>query len=854
MRNFILTAYVMLLVIGSVDAQSRITQVKDINTTGPNGSSEPFWICAGDSVVFFAANDGLSGAELWRSDGTAAGTRLVKDIVPGAHSSAPYKITAAGPDIFFVVGTDFENPVLWRSNGTADGTKPLHAFRSIQGMAALGNVLYFSADDGTAGFEVWKSDGTETGTILVRDISPGEASSNPYGLTAAPPYIYFAANAPGMGFELWKSDGTSNGTVLVKDIRPGADGSNPSQLKFLNGKLFFSANNGTAGAEPWTSNGTGAGTRQIKNLFPGSGSSFPLFFTPYHGAIFFSAIDAAHGRELWQTNGTPESTTLVRDLFPGAKGSDAANLKVANQILFFTAATPALGTELWKTDGTAQGTLLVKDIRTGKPSSKIFSMFSTGSRLLFNERGNLWRSDGSPAGTFRLPGNFQPADPERSVSLSGPAAVMNGRLYFNGHDARTGAELWISNGSQAGTVLVRDIFKGSAGSFPELLTASGNSVVFDAFDGINTRIWRSNGNAASTVPISNRFATQIQDVNGMIFFWAPVDARTFGLWKIEGSTTVLLGDKFFNNSSEMISFGNLLIFSASTSDFGVELWRSDGTIAGTKIIRDIAPGIQPSSPRSLTLHGNAVYFTVNEKQLWVTNGTATGTRMISDQVGSPLNGPMISAGPLLFFASLTVQTGCELWRSNGTAAGTFRITDLRQGQLSSLNSAPMAAVGSTLFFSGDDGVHGTELWKSDGTTAGTTMVKDIMPGSESSNPASITDVQGTIYLTANGSLWKSDGTDAGTVMVHQVKATACTDDDHFAAAAGAIYFLGTDDATGEEMWQSDGTPAGTSIVRDLYPGDAGSAACFFTIAGDMLYFTANNGVTGNELWKLALQP
>jgi ELWxxDGT repeat protein len=210
----------------------------------------------------------VHGAEVWKSNGTAAGTSLLKDIHPGANGSNPIHFT------------------------TAYG------------------VLSFAADDGVHGLEPWISNGTSAGTILLKDIHPGAGSSLSalYPAVGAPiihGVAFFAANNGVNGFELWKSNGTAAGTVLVKDIRPGAIGSNPLNLTNVNGTLFFSANNGVNGVELWMSNGTAPGTVLVKDIDPGIASSNPTFLTNVNGTLFFSANDGVHGIEPWVLGPVP---------------------------------------------------------------------------------------------------------------------------------------------------------------------------------------------------------------------------------------------------------------------------------------------------------------------------------------------------------------------------------------------------------------------------------------------------------------------------------------------------------------------------------------------------------------------
>src|SRR5262245_29252083 len=202
--------------------------LRDINPTSlPSNPSDLVVI---GSTTYFSAGDGIHGRELWKNDGTAAGTSMVADINPGSASSNPGELTNV--------------------NGT----------------------LFFTADDGTHRNALWKSDGTAAGTVLVKDFAPS-GGRYPNNLTNVNGILYFAANdgvgSGGHGLELWKSDGTTAGTVMLKDINPGG-ASFPIDLTNVNGTLFFTANDGTSVAELWKSDGTTAGTVMVKDIYPGT--------------------------------------------------------------------------------------------------------------------------------------------------------------------------------------------------------------------------------------------------------------------------------------------------------------------------------------------------------------------------------------------------------------------------------------------------------------------------------------------------------------------------------------------------------------------------------------------------------
>jgi ELWxxDGT repeat protein len=119
-------------------------------------------------------------------------------------------------------------------------TTPLDTLATITSPPlAFKGMLYFAANDGVNGEELWRSNGTAAGTSLVKDIRPGAFGSVPRELTVSAGSLYFTANDGTAGVELWKTDGTAAGTVIVKDIYAGFTGSNPKNLTDVNGTLFF---------------------------------------------------------------------------------------------------------------------------------------------------------------------------------------------------------------------------------------------------------------------------------------------------------------------------------------------------------------------------------------------------------------------------------------------------------------------------------------------------------------------------------------------------------------------------------------------------------------------------------------
>jgi len=344
------------------------TLIKDINT-GLGGADADGFTPLGD-YLYFSAYDGTHGTELWRTDGTEAGTTLVKDINTnddGADSSYPYAFTALGGYLYFQANDGAHGYELWRTNGTEAGTTLVKDINTNSGgdessapdhFEVFGGYLYFQANDGTNGYELWRTNGTEAGTTLFQDIntaSSGENSSYPYDFTALGGYLYFTANDGAHGYELWRTNGTSP-AALVKDINStsgGAASSYASNFTALGDYIYLRADDGIHGWELWRTNGTEAGTTLVEDINAnGADGSSPRNITRFGDYLYFRANEGTHGNELWRTNGTSPAA-LVEDINTtgGGAGSFPERLIVLGDYLYFRANDGSNGDEIWRTDG-----------------------------------------------------------------------------------------------------------------------------------------------------------------------------------------------------------------------------------------------------------------------------------------------------------------------------------------------------------------------------------------------------------------------------------------------------------------------------------------------------------------------
>jgi len=420
---------------------------------------------------------------------------LLKDVNP-AGNSTPTNFVEVGGLTLFAANDGTNGNELWRSDGNQGGTVlvkdiwPGANSSYVSGArATLNGVLYFAANDGVSGAELWRSDGSEAGTWRVKDINP-TGSSTPVSLTTVGNTLFFTANDGANGPELWKSDGTEGGTTMVQDLRPGPVGSAPGSLLNVSGTLFFTANDGTTGAEIWKSDGTPGEITLVKDIRPGTSPSSQVAWLTNVGGTLFFAANQLGSVELWKSDGTPEGTIPVQEVVDGGPATPSSLVNFAGS-LYFVASGVGTGNELWKSDGTPEGTSLVKDILPGDGSSNPIGLTAAGSQLFFfandGVSGNeLWKSNGTPVGTSLVrdinPGPassllfFTPGTPA-------PLAAFGGKFFFPANDGVNGTELWRSDGTPGGTDLYWNIAPGAASSNPARLAVSTDRLYFQADNG-----------------------------------------------------------------------------------------------------------------------------------------------------------------------------------------------------------------------------------------------------------------------------------------------------------------------------------------------------------------------------------
>jgi uncharacterized repeat protein (TIGR02543 family) len=714
-------------------------KVRDINTYAYQEPSNSYYYTVDSRIqnltqcngkMFFTANDlgQWTESELWVTDGTDAGTHLVKDI----------NTTNTVPS--YQIYSQVLNSTI-ASNGTiSQGSTP-------QYLTCMGNTLYFSANDGT-GQHLWKSDGTDGGTSKVRLTSAGDYPVNPSNLKVlAGKLIFSATHSGGYGAEPWITDGTSAGTVMLKDIFANSSSSSPNNFVVFNSNIFFVATD-SRGAELWKTDGTNVGTLFVKDINTvGSGtSSNPKNMYVWNGKLYFTADDGVLGRELYSTSGTGVTTQLVKDIFPGISdildisnnSTNAPYFAGSTNALIFTANSPIYGQEMWYTDGTDAGTQVLQDLDTRPGYANTHDGIAFNGKIYFSAASayfgqELWSTDLTTGNTKQVI-DIYPGASSGMDSTNSYFTVYKGRLYFTARNAVTGYELWSTDGTAAGTKNETDLYPGYGYNawyyFPTYLTVCNGKLYFAQYSqsgGYNIQGYDGT-NPPTAVASTHLFAQNIICMNNVLYFTAENYAASSydrEVWKSDGTSagTSLLYDAYpgtyystygnGSNPGNLTVYNNNLYFTAYNPSTGTELYRSDGTNAGTSIM-DLNSGAATSDPSALTVFNGELWFKATigatGSDMYSFDGTTRTARdFVSGTGGFTVDGKMVTSGGRFWFASNfpPYTYGTELNSSDGTAANSGVFEDLSPNG-SSTTISNLTAIGGILLYNTYDSVMGSQ--------------------------------------------------------------------------------------------------------------------------------------------------
>ena len=402
------------------------------------------------------------------------------------------------------------------------------------------------------------------------------------------------------------------------------------------------------------------------------------WITPVGKSVLFNAYTNEHGFELYTSDGTGEGTYLLKELLRGERSGFPRGMLTKNGDAYFMGDSNDSSTAIYKTSGTKEGVKkLTPDYVFYYSGLQSYDIADNG--LLFYTVINwqtfsveLWRSDGTPAGNYKL---------SSTAYFQNALHTVGNTALFVAGDAEHGYELWKSDGSVAGTSMVKDINPGEESSAPGGLFVYNNEVYFGAYDGTNAAFWKSDGTEEGTMLVKNidpfwgsspaATAQFFCISNGLLYFSAVDYSSGNGteLWKTNGTTEGTQRIKDINPLDNSASAGpfdltdvnGTLFFTADDGVHGRELWKSDGTEEGTQLVKDITTGMDWSFLYNLVSYKGQLYFS-NFGVLWSSDGSEAGTMPVDDVVISHVTvANIVVNGDQLFLAGYTYKYGWELY-------------------------------------------------------------------------------------------------------------------------------------------------------------------------------------------------
>lgn len=755
--------------------------------------------------------------KIWKSDGTGNGT----DKLNPYSNNGEYTICKFKNKLIF-----YTKDSLFITDGTNAGTKSFMYFPTIsrgsEGVEffEFGDYLYFNAPKQawlSADFELWKTDGTQVGTSLVKDINLGTESSNPknFQVLNASTFV-FSAYTSSSGTEIWKSDGIANGTVLLHDIIVGANSSTPEKITKVGNDVFFTALSPNDGVQLWRTDGINLHRYDygVNFVFPSFGSyiydvlvfnnemylrlfdkilkvnSQSQYTIPVIIGQYYSNFSILNGKlilgsnfysQIWECDlSNNNSISMIKDyaISPRCLSSPASPFTKSGNKLFFSTATGSYAEELWVTNATSTGTQLVKDIN-------VSGICKSSSPTLLTD--------------------------------------VNGTLFFLANDGVNGKQLWKTDGTGAGTVMVKNIYYPASSQFTDIVKLNNKSYFGVKENGLSYyRMWQSDGTTAGTALINTAFGSENPSIINMKDKIFLINKSSMGgsdsLWAFNGqSNPISLGR--FKDATNFLNYKGFSYFISLVSGLYYCLFRTDGTVNGTNQIASIY-----AKYVGTTTYPPPSFYTINDT-LFVTREDSyhgfyynTGGLSVNYIASLPQNQDAAKLGSVFFNGKYYKSkydsiTGNELYSSNDLINWTL-VKDITPGiAITSIKDLNILNDKILFFTDYDNSLPRIILWESDGTSSGTKIIKTINPSS-------------------NSKLYKK-----------------------LSKIGNKLYFIFDDGIHGEEIWSSDGTNTGTNILIDFNEGPDGAYLNSYSWIGKNIIFSGYNGKQENglELWKIPIE-
>ncbi|MEZ5174408.1 MAG: T9SS type A sorting domain-containing protein [Bacteroidia bacterium] len=407
---------------------------------------------------------------------------LLKDIetTPANGSSSPSNWCAVSDALFIFEATNLiQVNYLFASDGTEAGTIGLGSYLIDTDIIRLGNRAFFGGCDITLSADscasLYVSDGTVAGTGFFFDLDPSGLSLGITDIVAGDSLFFFGGHTIDNGYELWRSNGTVEGTYMVMDIATGSESGYAGELAVVDDIAYFAAYTEEEGIEPWRSGSSASGTYMIVDLNAVWTILF-LYVTSSGGYIYFSGLEEGSGNEVRRTNGMQGNVELIGEGDGTTDSSNPRDFVDSDGTLYYVAeGDDVAGYDLFVYNHTGEPTHL--DFNENDIFPRALMPFGDGEVIFnaVNDSGReLWRSNGTLEGTVMITDLY----PGENDGVFGTGTVggsfyvcMDSVVYFAGADGINAAgefvyELFKSDGTAAGTELVSDHVPGTEGANP----------------------------------------------------------------------------------------------------------------------------------------------------------------------------------------------------------------------------------------------------------------------------------------------------------------------------------------------------------------------------------------------------
>ncbi|MEN7551091.1 ELWxxDGT repeat protein [Rapidithrix thailandica] len=535
----------------------------------------------------------------------------------------------------------------------------------------------------------------------------------------------------------------------------------------------------------------------------GNGGSSPENFIEFNGLMFFIANSKSEGKEIWVSDGTKENTQVLKDVYPGPESSifdyflSSPILEqisaVLNNKLYFIANDGQNGPQIWVTDGTRQETKRITNVPNFHPSR----LTVVGENLfMISKKGDLlevWKSDGTNDGTVLVKGDI----PSNRVAVI-ESSVNNLFVFAHSIPMAGGYNVWRSDGSEAGTFPILQNLQGSASGLSHFIEFQ-NELYFVARkntqDSSSLLFLKSNGLNAIVIKEVNidqewiDFEDVIKVNNKLYFSFYKFESNHFFIWESDGTAQGTrkvhdeTGGKYFIPSN-LSTDGNHLIFTSKNINEETALLRlKPDTYELEEIKTLVTDPVKPyffsrfdiNDIQKIKLGSYLISFgnSQDQKKYWKTDFSTANTSPITN---IPVIGAFFHYKNQVYFSGYSEAIGYELWNANLDFTNPQLFADIntsRYGLQKNFGRFQFTELNDKLLFSADDGVHGNELWTYNSSTNTSHLVKDIFIGENSSGPSNFISYNNSLYFTANNEngarrVWKSDGTEAGTTMINDL--------------------------------------------------------------------------------------